>query len=127
MGPRGLETEGPAAAVLALAILNAIVGMAMGLLVSAFARSEFQAVQFMPALLLPQMLLCGLLGPRDTMARGLEIVSDFLPMTYAYNALSRVATGEGFSARVAGDTAVLLLTTVLALALGAATLRRRTG
>lgn len=123
----GLETEGPAVAVLGLAILNAIVGMAMGLLVSAFARSEFQAVQFMPALLLPQMLLCGLLGPRDTMARGLEIVSDFLPMTYAYNALNRVATGEGLSARVAGDTAVLLVTTILALALGAATLRRRTG
>ncbi|MGE0601206.1 MAG: ABC transporter permease [Dehalococcoidia bacterium] len=122
----GLETEGPAVAVLALAVLNALVGMSMGLFVSAFAQSEFQAVQFMPALLLPQMLLCGLLAPRDSMARALEIVSDFLPMTYAYDALSRVAAGDGASGRVIGDTAALALACTLALALGAATLRRRT-
>lgn len=123
----GLDTEGPAVAVLALAVLNALVGMSMGLFVSAFAQSEFQAVQFMPALLMPQLLLCGLLAPRESMARALEIVSDFLPMTYAYDALSRVAAGDGASARVMADSSALIFACALALALGAATLRRRTG
>lgn len=125
-GLLGLETEGPAIAVIALAVLNAVLGMAMGLLVSAFARSEFQAVQFMPALLLPQFLLCGLLAPRESMARPLEALSNALPMTYAYDALSRVARGEDFAGRVAVDTGVLLGASLVALALGAATLRRRT-
>lgn len=125
-GLLGLETEGPVTAVVALAVLNAVLGMAMGLLVSAFARSEFQAVQFMPALLLPQFLLCGLLAPRESMAGPLEALSNALPMTYAYDALSRVARGDGFAGTVALDTAVLVGASLVALALGAATLRRRT-
>lgn len=125
-GLLGLDTQGPMLAVIGLAVLNAVLGMAMGLLVSAFARSEFQAVQFMPALLLPQLLLCGLLAPRDSMARALELLSDALPMTYAYDALSRVSAGEGLSGRVLADTAALAFASALALALGAATLRRRT-
>jgi ABC-2 type transport system permease protein len=122
----GLEVRGPVVAVMALAVLNAILGTALGLLVSAFARSEFQAVQFMPAFLLPQFLLSGLLAPREQMAAVLEAVSNVLPMTYAYDALTRVAAGDGFGGRLALDTAVLAGTTVLSLALGAATLRRRT-
>lgn len=122
----GFETEGPALAVIGLAVLNALLGMAMGLLVSASARSEIQAVQVMPALLLPQFLLCGLLAPRESMAGPLEALSNALPMTYAYDALSRVARGEDFAGRLAVDTGVLLAASLVALALGAATLRRRT-
>ena len=125
-GMLGLETEGPILGVVGLAVLNAVLGMAMGLFVSAFAHTEFQAVQFMPGFLLPQMLLCGLLAPRESMARPLELLSDVLPMTYAYDALRRVAAGEPFAGRTAGDTAVLVAGSLLALALGAATLRRRT-
>ncbi len=125
-GLLGLEVEGPVALVLMFAVLNALVGTCLGLLVSAFARSEFQAVQFMPAFLLPQFLLSGLLAPRAEMARALEILSDYLPMTYAYDALSRVAAGQGFEGHVAGDAVILLGVTIASLALGAATLRRRT-
>lgn len=125
-GLLGLEVDGPVGLVLVFAVLNALVGTCLGLLVSAFARSEFQAVQFMPAFLLPQFLLSGLLAPRDQMARALEILSDYLPMTYAYDALSRVAQGQGFEGQVAGDAAILLAVTIASLALGSATLRRRT-
>ncbi len=125
-GLLGLDAEGPLLAIVALAVLNALLGTAMGLLVSAFANSEFQAVQFMPVFLMPQLLLCGLVAPRSTMARGLEILSDALPMTYAYDALTRVARGDGASGRVAGDAVVLVAASLIALALGAATLRRRT-
>jgi ABC-2 type transport system permease protein len=113
-------------AVAGLAVANAELGMALGLLLSAFARTEFQAVQFMPAFVLPQMLLCGLLVPRDRMARPLELVSDALPLTYAYDALARVASTGTLGTRFVVDIAVTFGGILVALALGAATLRRRT-
>ncbi len=120
-----LHSTGPRWLVVVLAVSNAILGMALGLFLSAFARTEFQAVQFMPAVVLPQILLCGLIVPRDQMARLLEIVSAFLPLTYAYDALQRVSD-DLLDARLAFDVAIVVAATLLALALGAATLRRQT-
>ncbi len=112
--------------VLVFAVANAILGSALGLFLSAFARTEFQAVQFMPAVVFPQLLLCGLFVPREKMAQVLEAVSYALPLTYAYDALERATTGSGFDAYMALDAVVVASCTVLALALGALTLRRRT-
>jgi ABC-2 type transport system permease protein len=109
-----------------LAITNALLGMALGLFLSAFARTEFQAVQFMPAFVLPQLLLCGLFVSRDEMAGALHAVSWVLPFTYAYDALARVTRPGALSAALAVDAAVIVLATVGALAFGAITLRRRT-
>jgi ABC-2 type transport system permease protein len=124
-GPLDLDVAGPRWAVVLLAIGNAVLGTALGLFVSAFARTEFQAVQFMPAFIFPQLLLCGLLTPRDQMAAPLEAISWALPLTYAYDALERVTLGV-YGSRLALDVVVTVGLTVLALALGAATLRRRT-
>ena len=124
-GLLGLDVEGSILLVVLLAVANAVLGMALGLLLSAFASTEFQAVQFMPAVILPQLLLCGLLVPRDAMAEALQWVSAVLPMTYAYDALARATAGT-VDGRLALDVAVVLGSIVLALALGAATLRRRT-
>jgi ABC-2 type transport system permease protein len=120
-----LHTAGPRWLVVVLAVTNAVLGMALGLFLSAFARTEFQAVQFLPAFVFPQLLLCGLFVPRDQMARPLEIASYFLPLTYAYDALQRVGD-DVLDARLAFDVAIVLTLTVLALALGAVTLRRQT-
>ena len=125
-GLLGLDVAGPVPLVIGLAVGNAILGMSLGLFTSAFARSEFQAVQFLPAFIFPQILLCGLLVPRERMARVLELASDFLPLTYAYDALQRTTLSGDVGARVALDAGVIVGATVLALALGAATLRRRT-
>jgi ABC-2 type transport system permease protein len=122
----GLDLEGAAWLVVLLAIANAVLGMALGLFASAFARTEFQAVQFMPAFILPQVLLCGLFAPRDQMAEWLEAISYALPLTYAYDALALVARGADLSGAFARDLGVVAGVTLLALALGAATLRRRT-
>ena len=111
----------------ALAVANAVLGMALGLFVSAFARSEFQAVQFMPALVLPQLLLCGLFIARDQMAPLLYGVSWALPFTYAYDALARATSAGALGARLALDAAVLVAATLALLSAGAATLRRQTG
>jgi ABC-2 type transport system permease protein len=120
----GLEVEGSAAALVAVAIVNAELGMAFGLGLSSLATTEFQAVQFMPAFILPQFLLCGLLVPREQMADALDSLAGLLPMTYAYEALADIAAGDGAGA--ASATFVTLCFCVLALALGALTLRRRT-
>jgi ABC-2 type transport system permease protein len=125
LGGLGLDVAGPVWLVLVFAVANAILGMALGLFLSAFARSEFQAVQFMPAFVLPQILLCGLFVPRDRMAGWLEAVSDALPLTYAYDALAR-AVSDDLDSRLALDAAAITGVALLALALGAATLRRRT-
>ena len=124
-GLLGLDVHGSVSLVVLLAVMNAVLGMALGLFLSAFATTEFQAVQFMPAVILPQILLCGLLVPRERMAEALEWVSWVLPMTYAYDALARATAGVDAS-RVALDAAVVAGAVVLALGLGATTLRRRT-
>lgn len=123
-GLLGLESD-HRLGVVALAIGNAVLGMSLGLFASAFARTEFQAVQFMPAFVLPQILLCGLLVPRDEMAEWLQVLSALLPLTYAYDALKRLSD-DVVDARFWLDVAVVLGVTVLALVLAAGTLRRRT-
>ena len=120
-----LHVAGPRVVVVLLAVANAVLGSALGLFVSAFAQTEFQAVQFMPALVLPQFLLCGLFVGRDSMATWLRWISDALPLTYAYDALARTAA-DTLDGRFAADVAVVCGCVLLALALGAATLRRRT-
>lgn len=124
-GPLGLDSAGPVWLIVALAVANAVLGMALGLFLSAFAETEFQAVQFMPAVVLPQLLLCGLLVPTDQMATLLYWVSYLLPMTYAYDALAR-ATADELDARLVVDVLLVAGAIVLSLVLGAATLRRRT-
>jgi len=124
-GLLGLDVQGPRWIVAALAVGNAVLGSALGLFFSAFAQTEFQAVQFMPAVVFPQILLCGLFVARSSMAGWLRWISDALPLTYAYDALAHTAA-DTFDARFAADVSVIGGAVVVALALGAATLRRRT-
>jgi ABC-2 type transport system permease protein len=124
-GLLGLDAAGPVWLVIVIAVGNALLGMALGLFLSAFATPEFQAVQFMPAAILPQVLLCGLLVPRESMADVLEWISWALPMTYAYDALTR-AIEDDIGAAFLVDLLVVSGSIAVALALGAATLKRRT-
>ena len=124
-GALGLDVSGPKPVVTLLAVANAVLGTALGLFVSAFAETEFQAVQFMPAVVLPQIMLSGLFVARSDMATWLRWISDALPLTYAYDALAHTASNT-LDGRFAADVAVVCGCILLALALGAATLRRRT-
>jgi ABC-2 type transport system permease protein len=108
-----------------VAVVDAVLGTALGLFVSAFARTEFQAVQFMPALVIPQILLCGLFVPRDALPRVLEAISDVLPLSYAVDAMQNVA-GSTTTGEVWRDVLVVVAYVVAGLALGALTLRRQT-
>ncbi|GAA5115975.1 ABC transporter permease [Alloalcanivorax gelatiniphagus] len=125
VGLLGLEVEGPVWLLGVVAVVDAVLGTALGLLVSAFATTEFQAVQFMPALVLPQILLCGLFVPREAMPPVLEAVSNVLPLSYAVDAMQELVAAAG-TGEVWRDVLVVACFALAALGLGAATLRRRT-
>jgi ABC-2 type transport system permease protein len=122
----GLDLAGSVGMLLLIAVLDALLGMALGLFVSAFARTEFQAIQFMPVFVLPQILLCGLFVPREEMGWLLRWLSDVMPLSYAVEALTRVTTSSTVDAVVLRNLLVVACCALLALVLGAATLRRRT-
>ena len=125
VGLLGLDVQGPVWLLGVVAVADAVLGTALGLLVSAFATTEFQAVQFMPAFVLPQILLCGLFVPREAMPAVLEAVSAVLPMSYAIDAMQELV-GAADTGEVWRNVMVVAGFAVGALALGAATLRRRT-
>ncbi|MFD9893745.1 ABC transporter permease [Amycolatopsis sp. NPDC059027] len=122
----GLDLAGPVWTLLLITVLDALLGTALGLFVSAFARTEFQAVQFMPVFVLPQFLLCGLFVPRESMGWALRWLSDVLPLSYAVDALTQVTRSGAIDGTLLRDMLVVAGCAVLALVLGAATLHRRT-
>ncbi len=91
----GLDTAGSPILVFVIAIINAVLGVGLGLLCSAFARTEFQAVQFMPVVIVPQLLLCGIIVPRDVLPDWLQWISNALPASYALEALQQVGAHPG--------------------------------
>ncbi len=122
----GLQIAGSAGSLLLITVLDALLGTALGLFVSAFAHTEFQAIQFMPVFVLPQFLLCGLFVPRDSMGWLLSAVSDVLPLSYAVDALTHVTQSGTIDGTLVRNILIIAGCAVLALVLGAATLRRRT-
>jgi ABC-2 type transport system permease protein len=118
-----LEVAGPVWLLMVVAVVDAVLGSALGLFVSAFARTEFQAVQFMPALVIPQILLCGLFVDRDDLPSFLHGVSDVLPLSYAVDAMREVSRSTDPS--VWGDLGLVAAFAVAGLVLGALTLRRQ--
>jgi len=122
----GLDTTGSAGLVVLIAVVDAVLGVALGLFCSAFARTEFQAVQFLPVVVVPQILLCGLFVPRGQMAGWLQAISAALPLTYAVEALVQVGRFTEATTTMWRDVVIVGGAAVIALTLAAATLRRRT-
>jgi ABC-2 type transport system permease protein len=122
----GLDIAGSTSLLLLVAVVDAVLGTALGLFLSAFAATEFQAVQFLPAFILPQFLLCGLLISRDRLPDVLHAISNVLPLSYAVDAMRTLTTDASGSADVLKDVLIVLAFAVAALAAGSATLRRRT-
>ncbi len=126
LGPLGLQIHGDLSALAVVALLDALLGTALGLFLSAFANSEFQAVQFLPAFVLPQLLLCGLFAPRAQMLPILDWLSSVMPLTYAVDAATRAAASATWTPDLGTDVLVVAACIPLFLILGAGTLRRRT-
>ncbi len=126
LGPLGLNVHNPTM-IGVFAVIDALLGTGLGLLMSAFATTEFQAVQFMPAIVLPQLLLCGLLNARSKMAEPLRWLSDVLPLSYATDGITAASQHPAVTAQVYRDALVVLGCLLAAIGLAGITLRRRTG
>jgi ABC-2 type transport system permease protein len=122
----GFDTAGSPIWVFVIAIVNAVLGVGLGLLCSAFARTEFQAVQFMPLVIAPQLLLAGIIVPRAVMPNWLEWISNVMPASYALEALQQVGSHPELTGTAIRDIVVVIGCALVALCLAAATLRRRT-
>lgn len=127
LGLLGLQRPASVPVLLLLAVATAVLGSALGLGVSALATTEFQAVQFMPAVVLPQVLLCGLFTPTENMAGWLQVLSRVVPLRYAADGMIELTGATTVPAAVWTNLAVVAGIATLALGLGATTLRRRTG
>ncbi|TFC14614.1 ABC transporter permease [Cryobacterium algoritolerans] len=122
----GLSIKGSVWLLLAVAVADAVLGTSLGLLASAFARTEFQVVQFMPALVFPQVLLGGIFLPRDQLPDALRAISDWLPLSHAIDALQAVASDSQDAGYVGGELLIIGAWIVGAVVLGSITLRRKT-
>ena len=126
LGPLGLSVAGSDLLLVLVAVSIGLLGTGLGLLVSSVVRSELQVTQSMVLIVIPQVLLSGLIEPRQTMPVGLHDLSDVLPLSYAVDAMQQISAGASWSGAVTRDVGVILGFTVAALAGGALTLRRRT-
>ncbi len=125
LGWLDVTVQGGTLPLLVAAVASALLGTALGLFVSAFATSEFQAVELVMPTLMPQILVCGLFVPREQMATALEKISDFLPLTYSVDAMRQITEQSGWSSDLTFDLVVVLGCTVVALLLGSVTIRRQ--
>jgi len=121
-----MQVQGPMWLVLVTGIVGAQLGVAFGLLASAISMSEFQAVQLFPALIIPQLLLCGLFGPREEMASVLNAISNALPVTYAVEALTELLDHPEATSHFWISLGIVAACVIALLMIAAATLRRRT-
>jgi len=121
----GMDVAGPQWFVIVVAIADTLLGVALGLLASAFARTEFQAVQFMPAFIFPQLIVCGLFVPLGQLPDALNTAAYWLPLTYAVDALNGVVANVDITGDMWRDIWVVCCFIIAALALASLTLRRR--
>ena len=122
----GMQVRGQVWEVVVVAVVDAVLGSTMGLAASALSRTEFQAVQMLPAVIFPQLVVCGIVMPRNQMPQILEWLSNVMPFTYAIEATQTIAKGRGLEHAV-GSLSVVVLFIVLCLVAGVLSLRRRTG
>jgi ABC-2 type transport system permease protein len=125
IGVLDMHVAGPVWLLIPTAASDALFGVALGLLTSAFARTEFQAVQYLPAVVLPQFLVCGLFVPPDAMSDTLRLIADAMPMTHAVQATSAIANHPGITTSLMANLGVVTGFLLACLVLASLTLRRR--
>ncbi len=124
LGLLGVTVLGGTLPVLLAAVVAALLGTSLGLLVSAFATSEFQAIELVMPILMPQILLCGLFVPRAAMATILQWLADILPLTYSVDAMRELTLYAAWTTQLSRDLLIVVGFAIVALLLGSVTIRR---
>ena len=122
----GIANAGSPALAFLVALLLALGAVNLGIFLSTFARTELQVVQFIPIVIVPQALLCGLLWPISSLPELLQPIAKVLPLTYAIDGLREVLVkGSGLSsAALRFDLVVLAGIAVLLAVIASLTIRR---
>jgi len=120
-----VKIAGDIYSVVLLQLLLTIVSVNLGIFCSSFAKNEFQAVQFIPLLILPQVFLDGMFWPISTLPNYLQALSYLMPLTYANDALQNIMVkGYGLGS-IWTDIVILLAFAVIMVVLSAASLNKQ--
>ena len=119
-----IEYQGNIIEIVAVLLLVVVVAVNLGIFVSTFANNEFQVVQFIPIVLLPQIFLSGVIIPTDQMPSVMEAISVVLPLTYAVEGLREIMVMDQSLADVWADLVILAGFGLGLLIAAVATLRR---
>lgn len=123
VGFMGVEITGTLGAVMVINFLLALVALAFGILMSTLAQSEFQMMQFIPIIVIPQVFFSGIV-PLDSLASWVKDISYVLPLTYAGNAMTQIIMYGTKLSRLGLDIGVLLLFLAILTALNVRGMRR---
>ncbi|WP_125704929.1 ABC transporter permease [Lacticaseibacillus daqingensis] len=123
VGFMGVEIAGSLAGVMTINFLLALVALAFGILMSTLAQSEFQMMQFIPIIVIPQVFFSGIV-PLDSLATWVKDISFVLPLTYAGDAMTQIIMYGTPLTSLGRDIAVLLLFLLLLTALNVRGMRR---
>lgn len=125
LGLLGVTVLGGAVPTIIGAVMAGLLGTSLGLFTSAFAKTEFQAVQFMPAFIFPQLLTCGLFVAREQMAQPLQWFANIMPLTYSVDALKQITVNSSWTSQLSKDLLIVAVYGLAALILGSITIRRK--
>ena len=118
-----VEVVGSIFNIIVVCVLFALVALAFGILMSTLANSEFQMMQFIPLVVVPQVFFSGII-PLDSMAHWVRYIGMVLPLTYTGDALTKIVMeGQGLT-DLGGDLRALLIFLVVLLVLNIIGLRR---
>jgi ABC-2 type transport system permease protein len=119
----GMLLVGSFAWLLVITLLLAISAMTIGMLLSAFARSEFQLIQFIPVVIVPQIFFSGLFQI-ETMHPVLQALGRVLPLTYGAHGMREVMIRGGGLSEIATDLVVLTVFPAVCLAANVLALKK---
>lgn len=109
--------------VVVINLLLALVALSLGILLSTFAASEFQMMQFIPIAVIPQVFFAGIF-PLEGMAGWLQAFAKIMPMYYAGDALKAVMY-KGFSlGDIGGDILALVIFAAIFIVLNVFALKK---
>jgi ABC-2 type transport system permease protein len=105
-------------------ILIGILAVCLGIFISTFAKNEFQMVQFIPLIIVPQVFVCGLLYPVSQMPDYLQWIAKFLPLTYGVDGIrALMLQGKGLL-DIGKEVGVLVAYAAVLMILAGLSLRR---
>ena len=124
----GVPLRGSALTALGIVLLLGAGALVLGAFFSNFARSEFQVVQFIPLIITPQIVLCGIWWPLQSVPEFIRPFSYILPLTYAAHALRAVMLkGAGVADILYPDLLALGIFFLIFFAAATLMLRREVG